>query len=212
MGEATHAEGYGAIAYEDYAHAEGCDTFAHDWVSHAEGEGCTQSIKLTGAAGSYEYTVSVSNDRYFKYFGKYLFVVYNGKYIQIEEWNNETKIVTLADTLDENNDLNEAEAYLHYGGIATNSAHVEGSCSVAIGWYSHAEGLNSVTLYDGDNAHAEGGYATAAGYASHCEGSDNIAADFADHAEGSTTYASGGASHTEGDSTATLGYASHAEG
>ena len=82
--------------------------------------------------------------------------------------------------------------------------------NVAIGNYSHAEGIG--TTASGDYSHAEGNGTEASGNNSHAEGGGNIASGDYSHAEGIGTTASGYYSHAEGYMTIASGYYSHAEG
>ena len=103
-------------------------------------------------------------------------------------------------------------------------SHAEGLNTVASGDYSHAEGRNTkanretshaegvASISDGDYSHAEGCGTKAIGDYSHTEGIKTTANGQASHAEGSGTTASGAASHAEGWSTIAFGPASHAEG
>lgn len=68
--------------------------------------------------------------------------------------------------------------------------------NIAEGYYSHAEGDNTMAY----------------GYASHAEGSGTQASEYTAHAEGGNTVASGECSHAEGYETEAIGYGSHAEG
>lgn len=82
---------------------------------------------------------------------------------------------------------------------------------LAKGKYSHAEGVNTLSL--GDNSHAEGGYTAALGARAHSEGSNTIASGDRSHAEGgSYTSAEAKYSHAEACNTHAYGWASHTEG
>ncbi|PEO39944.1 peptidase G2 autoproteolytic cleavage domain-containing protein [Bacillus wiedmannii] len=75
---------------------------------------------------------------------------------------------------------------------------------------AHAEGTH--TIAQGIASHSEGSYTTAQGIASHSEGSHTVArADFS-HVEGANTLTSGIASHAEGNSSVACGNNSHVEG
>lgn len=75
--------------------------------------------------------------------------------------------------------------------------NVEGeNPNVAIGAYSHAEGVG--TTASGYISHAEGSRTTASGSFSHVEGSNTTASGDTSHAEGNETVASGSYSHAEG--------------
>lgn len=74
-------------------------------------------------------------------------------------------------------------------------SHAEGN-SIAVGTYSHAEGLWSESLEAW----------------SHAEGFGTIAAELASHAEGQQSYAIGPRAHAEGHSTIAAGISAHSEG
>ena len=82
--------------------------------------------------------------------------------------------------------------------------------NLAIGDYSHAEGLRN--LASGPNSHVEGNLCIASGISSHAEGFGTTASGKYSHAEGSYTTASGINSHAEGHDTTASGNYSHAEG
>jgi len=86
----------------------------------------------------------------------------------------------------------------------------QGSNTVAIGQYSHAEGRLTTTV--GAYSHTEGRDTTAVGLYSHAEGRDTTASGYYSHAEGYQTAANGFYSHAEGTNTTSLGTYSHAEG
>ena len=90
-----------------------------------------------------------------------------------------------------------------------NYSHAEGLNTVAKGEGAHAEGFGNAT--DGNGAHAEGCYTKASNFA-HSEGYMTSATGQGTHAEGTSTIASGMWSHAEGGYTETKGYYSHAEG
>ena len=89
------------------------------------------------------------------------------------------------------------------------SAHVEGSKTIASGDTSHAEGFS--TIAGGSYSHAEGNGTIASGTTSHAQGNNTIAGGTWSHAEGSNTIASGVGSHAEGGSTIASGLFSHAQ-
>ena len=89
-------------------------------------------------------------------------------------------------------------------------SHAEGELTVASGSYSHAEG--GFTIADFYYSHAEGFYTVASGNYSHAEGWSTIAYNSASHAEGILTVASGAGSHAEGRLTFAAGIHAHAEG
>jgi hypothetical protein len=80
----------------------------------------------------------------------------------------------------------------------------------AVGFYSHAEGYDTVAL--GGYSHAEGNGTKASGPHSHAEGYSTTASASNSHAEGVGTTASGLASHAEGNGTIALANDSHVEG
>ena len=81
--------------------------------------------------------------------------------------------------------------------------------NIAVGDYSHAEGLH--TTATGEASHAEGYYTTAT-YYSHAEGNYTTASGASCHAEGGHTIASAIGSHAEGIKTTASNLASHAGG
>lgn len=104
--------------------------------------------------------------------------------------------------------------YSHAEGVSTIasgfSSHAEGENTKAIGRDSHASGY--ITMASGENSHAEGYDATASGGNSHAEGYNTIASGENSHAEGEGTTASEDASHAEGFGTTASGSYDHAEG
>ena len=104
--------------------------------------------------------------------------------------------------------------YSHAEGVQTKSlgnySHAEGGGCEAQGQASHAEG--SGTKATGDISHSEGGGTTASGIQSHAEGSGTIASGVNSHAEGGGTKASNFNAHAEGGGTTASGQDSHAEG
>ena len=130
------------------------------------------------------------------------------------------------DLYDENGEqiiLDNTEYYFTYPN-AGKAAHIEGSGSIGIGDYSHAEGLRCSsygiashaegcgTSADGDYSHAEGSGSIGIGDYSHAEGGDTSAAGDYSHAEGSGSIGIGDYSHAEGLRCSSYGIASHAEG
>jgi hypothetical protein len=89
-------------------------------------------------------------------------------------------------------------------------SHAEGTNTTASGDYSHAEGWNTIALSDG--SHAEGAGTVASGDYSHAEGQSTRASGLYSHAEGLYATSSGNYSHAEGGSSQALGDFSHAEG
>ena len=69
------------------------------------------------------------------------------------------------------------------------------TCS-ASGWFSHAEGSN--TIASNDRTHAEGGFTTANGASSHAEGAFTTASAYASHAEGCHNVVNNNAIHSIG--------------
>ncbi len=109
-------------------------------------------------------------------------------------------------------------------GNVVEGAVVEGSGSIASGYYAHAEGGDNIASGEsshaegernnvsGDLSHAEGSENTVSGNCAHAEGSENTVSGYASHVEGSYNIANGSYSHTEGLYTKVSGYAAHAEG
>jgi hypothetical protein len=89
-------------------------------------------------------------------------------------------------------------------------SHSEGLSGEAIGEASHAEGFT--TSAQGNYAHAEGNTTFANGFYSHSEGQETIAEGEASHTEGYQAKAEGNYSHAEGNTTIAYGFNSHAEG
>ena len=136
-------------------------------------------------------------------------------------WNATTELMagkqgtlTAGTNIDITNNTIKANGYRYN---TNNGAFAEGDSTIAYGKYSHVEGANSVTGYEGikpDSNNLElpsntgddnGGYA-------HAEGSATLAIGNAAHAEGRKTFASGNTSHAEGNSSQANGVNSHAEG
>ena len=99
------------------------------------------------------------------------------------------------------------EAFALAKGVAS---HIEGKSNLALGNYSHAEGM--YTRATGISSHAEGANTQANGDYSHTEGWYTTASGSSSHAEGSRTIAAGHYSHAEGENSAAAGRYSHAEG
>ena len=96
------------------------------------------------------------------------------------------------------------------GGTSDAPYYTLGTRTGAVGNYSTAEGVN--TISSGYASHAEGYGTTASSYYSHAEGYKTIASGYDSHAEGLETIASGSSSHAEGDATTASSPYSHAEG
>ena len=90
------------------------------------------------------------------------------------------------------------------------NAHAEGFSTTASGECSHAEGFSTTASHN--QAHAEGHGTKASGSTSHAEGDQTIASGVCSHAEGLATKASGTNSHTEGWQTKATNYCEHAQG
>lgn len=91
-----------------------------------------------------------------------------------------------------------------------NHAETFNESNTAIGYWSHAEGLN--TTARGEASHTEGNGTTADGEAAHAEGYKTVASGKRAHTEGDFTEASAQDAHAEGYKTVASGAASHAEG
>jgi len=86
----------------------------------------------------------------------------------------------------------------------------QGSGTITLGLYSHAEGAETQAI--GDGSHAEGTGTQASGSYSHAEGFGTIAIGDGSHAEGRSTQASGSYSHAEGFNTIASGPYQHVQG
>ena len=103
-----------------------------------------------------------------------------------------------------------------YGAIASGPmSYAEGGVerctpTMAIGHYSHAEGVGSRAI--GPTSHAQGFLTSAEGSQSHSEGYQTESLNSRTHAEGHRTFATGIAAHSQGRFTFARGDYSHAEG
>lgn len=116
-----------------------------------------------------------------------------------------------------NNSTNSASGYYsHAEGYNTivsgNYSHAEGSGTNARGDYSHTEGWNTKTQASTFAAHAEGYGTEAAGNYSHAEGYGTKTTKNHAHAQGYNTIAAAHAAHASGEATQASGYASQAGG
>ena len=99
-----------------------------------------------------------------------------------------------------------------------NYSYVEGYNTKALGTASHAEGRQTTagvlnaTSEEGYYSHAEGFNSLASGKTSHAEGYNTKSTSDCSHAEGHSTTASASFSHAEGHNTIASGESSHAEG
>lgn len=82
--------------------------------------------------------------------------------------------------------------------------------NVAVGDYSHAEGIGTIAFKH--YSHAEGYHTKTLGYSSHAEGNETIASGGHSHAEGSGTTASATCAHAEGSDTIASAMMTHAGG
>lgn len=103
--------------------------------------------------------------------------------------------------------------YAHAEGLNTQAlervAHAEGRDTLAYGQYGHAEGRGTKAFYC---AHSEGYYAEATGFYSHAEGGTTKATAQSAHAEGENSVATAERAHAEGYKTKAVGKNTHAEG
>jgi hypothetical protein len=174
-GNSSHAEGQNTTAYGSYSHSEGQNTTAYGNNSHAEGFGYYITSIISGEANSLTYTFDTP------FTGQIQFVKYaryNNKIVEIISIDN--NILEVKNTLSDI-PLSKAFVYLFSGAIGP-SSHVEGSYTLASGYYSHAEGYN--TSASGNSSHAEGNKTTASGSYSHAEGYNTTASGEYSHAEG----------------------------
>lgn len=124
-------------------------------------------------------------------------------------FSNTTNIIEASGSLYLSGALRTTTLSASLGAIITGSV-VQGTGSIASGFYSHAEGYQTVVL--GDYAHAEGYQTNATVQAAHAEGNNTTASGFYSHAEGNVTIASGQYAHAEGTNTTASGMHSHTEG
>ena len=88
-------------------------------------------------------------------------------------------------------------------------AHAENS-SIALGDFSHAEGIN--TQATGNHSHAEGYFTRSIGLGAHTEGRDTYSQGDYSHTEGLNNTSLGDRSHTEGENNRSIADNSHTEG
>lgn len=206
IGDYSHAEGYGTIAYGESSHAEGQSVIAYGYHSHAEGSSNAYGIMLSGDANATVYNGSFANSN-----------IKPGWVVAVDRDLTDFAVVT--DVTDSTITLSRTlsntaitEVMFNFLPAASGGySHVEGCYTATYGSYAHAEGKNTVA--SGDSSHAEGSLSTASGTCSHAEGqSTNASGHRGSHAEGRSTTASGESSHAEGRNTVASGQYTHAEG
>lgn len=120
----------------------------------------------------------------------------------------------LSQSLQQGNTVLALGQYSHAEGISSRAlelgSHAEGLETNATNQYAHAEGTG--THATGVGSHAEGQFTSASGQNSHAEGGGSRATNQFSHAEGTLTLAQGTSSHSEGLYTTASGNYSHAEG
>ena len=225
--DGAHAEGYGTVASGDLSHTEGFVTITNNAYEHAQGSlnvsnnGPTpdkQTIHSIGiganGARKNAQEVMQNGDHYIIGIGGY-------------DGTNIDTAQTLQQVINSGGGSGEGGQTYYAGtnieiennnisaiGYRYNKENVSfatGSAGTkALGYCSHAEGVD--TEAEGEGSHAEGWYAYAKGQYSHCEGYFSEALGSVSHAEGYDTTASGTYSHTEGSASIGVGHASHAEG
>lgn len=228
----SHAEGLLTTTKGKYSHAEGRLTTTYGEASHVEGNSNYtghlgyNANSITGGivtlSSSYGDIASIFitddtlivTDPYFGWFGPQVPSLY---LISQSYFDGTNTIIELYDTT-----LTYVFIDPPYVGLTSNItptsasvslgsySHAEGNGSKAVGYASHAEGVNTQALewY----SHAEGNSTIAKGQRSHAEGFNTIALGQGSHAEGGYTRAEGNGSHAEGDNTVAFGGGSHAEG
>lgn len=205
LGQCSHSEGSSGITYGENSHTEGFLTLSYGKASHAENEGFSSAMAASGVANSTAYTLDYIDpsveSRWTTWVGGVIYYPDKGtfaKIISITLNGDGTGTVTLSETLDSTNALDEDTVLIRTGAVGV-SSHAEGIESLASGNYSHAEGQNTVSSQLG--SHAEGGNTTASGKYAHAEGYLNTASGMGSHAEGKESLASGSYSHAEGQET-----------
>jgi len=253
-GNYSHTEGSNTTASAQYSHAEGYYTTASGNYSHAEGESTTAAsqhqhtqgkFNVVDSSGTYAFIIgngtstSARHNAFAIDWNGLIYVngattgvdvsqltpvtvdqTYDGTSanaqsgVAIESkkpglktdgtsYTIDGETVTAGSNCEIFNDYEDNMAIGHY-------SHAEGVETIARGYASHAEGQE--TIASGMWSHAEGSQNTASGTDSHAEGAGTKASGVCSHAEGTSTTASGDYSHAEGDSTEASGKYSHAEG
>ena len=217
------AEGVGNIVLGDKGHAEG------------HGESYT-TVLLTGAANATTYIATLyspksgsvnlnrsadepstykSLEYIFYYHLETVFyaITNTGSIAQVTavgNLSNDSFTITFDKTLNSQTALSNTQTDLYIPNLIGKSAHKEGHGSLAAGFASHAEGINTSAFDTG--AHSEGYETIASGEYSHAEGLNTLAEGYYSHSEGANTQAGSGYAHAEGYYTQAQGEVSHAEG
>lgn len=204
-GNSSHAEGNDATAEGHASHAEG-DSYTIGDYSHAEGNASRAEGDKSHAEGTRSWGLgSNSHAEGYQTTASGISSHSEGSSTNrvsdiTTDFSKETSISDII-TLRKSNKFSLAHGY---------GSHVEGINSLALDRSSHAEGEDTVA--SGIRSHAEGEATVASGTRSHTEGYGTTASDDCSHAEGFKTVASGDCSHAEGYFTKASGYYSHAEG
>jgi hypothetical protein len=204
------ANGKGVKVKGEWSHAQGDATTAIGKSSHAEGQSTTTGISAYSCsinAGIVEIDATQGDltgtypDGITIWYGDISSVgnsilkgivtgsMFNGTNTVFQLLNDTSTTIAAAGIVDKSGNVTD-----QLGGAY---AHAEGGAAIAIGDYSHAEGVSTTygpyshaegtTVSYGDYSHAEGEAATAYGYASHAEGNSTTAIGQYSHAEGIST-------------------------
>ena len=216
VGYASHSEGLYTKSIGNHSHAEGNNSVANGIVSHAEGDSTISGVLSFGADSIINGVLTI-NSSYGDISGS--FSPGNTLYLSDFYFNNNfgttfQSINSSGATYNGTNTLiyiTETKGNLNtFGSLSVYNISNPTDGNDIIGYSSHAEGNNTLTL--GDYSHAEGVGNVAAGFASHAGGGSTYAIGDFSNTEGDTTTASGHASHSEGLYTKSIGIASHASG
>ena len=176
LGNYSHAEGHGTVAYKYYSHAEGYNTVTYGSGSHAEGHNTVtygsgshsegyrngsacSMLRISGEAGTKLYTLSggytipESHD----YIGCVIQLNSDiSKIAKITSVDRDNNIIGVDVSLNKTDSISEVSASIFANGAAVGmGSHSEGN-SLAIGTYSHSEGQFTIA---GNNAsHSQGKY------------------------------------------------------
>lgn len=202
-GYSSHAEGVNTIASGKSSHAEGSYTEATAIYSHAEG----YYTKVSGMSSHAEGNYTRASNTYCHVEGNQTTAL--GEYSHAEGGSAFQAPITIYQS-STNEDVLSAWQNKKFLLAKGNGSHAEGWNTLALDYYSHAEG-NS-TISSGASSHAEGSHTEATASYSHAEGSNTTASGIASHAEGDYTKALGESSHAEGANIKASGDCSHAEG
>lgn len=155
--DGSHAEGLSSKALGDTSHTEGNETTAYGDYSHAEGS-CKRdyySCEVTGAAGSVTYNISSWSTNYLKT-GRIIWCIDTHTWAKIISVSESESTVTLDQTLDKTNPLDNARIRVLFGGAHGEASHSEGKSTSAHSDYQHVQGKYNVEDFDGKYAHIVG--------------------------------------------------------